>query len=310
MPIANGFLHKDFKRIFKMEVGFSKDISLFQLNEHPKPKLMFNKNYPFFTSSSKYMIRHFKNYSKWIKRKYFSNVKNIIEIGSNDGTFLRNFKAKKINILGIEPSKNVATIARKNKVNTINKFFTLKTANTLKKFKDKTDLICAANAICHIPNLKDLIKGIDKLLSKKGLFIFEEPYLGSMYKKTSYDQIYDEHIFMFSVSSVKKVFELFNFDLIDVQKQKTHGGSMRYVIARKGEYKIKNTVTKSLKSEKKANIDKLKGCLDFKKKCEKSKKKLRNKIFSIKKKNKNIAGYAATSKTQQYLIIVVSITDT
>ena len=72
------------KNFFKMEVGFSKDISLFQLNEHPKPKLMFNKNYPFFTSSSKYMIRHFKNYSKWIKRKYFSNVKNIIEIGSND----------------------------------------------------------------------------------------------------------------------------------------------------------------------------------------------------------------------------------
>ena len=83
------------------------------------------------------MIRHFKNYSKWIKRKYFSNVKNIIEIGSNDGTFLRNFKAKKINILGIEPSKNVATIARKNKVNTINKFFTLKTANTLKNLKIK-----------------------------------------------------------------------------------------------------------------------------------------------------------------------------
>ena len=98
MPIANGFLHKkDFKKefFFKMEVGFSKDVSLFQLNDHPKPKLMFNKNYPFFTSSSNYMIKHFKDYSKWIKEKYFNNVKNIIEIGSNDGTFLKNFKSKK-----------------------------------------------------------------------------------------------------------------------------------------------------------------------------------------------------------------------
>ena len=304
MPIANGFLKKKFFKkefLFKMEVGFSKDISLFQLNDHPRPEEMFNKNYPFFTSSSKYMIKHFNDYSKWIKKYYFKNAKNIIEIGSNDGTFLKNFKSSKINILGIEPSKNVALIAKKNKINTITKFFNSKTANDLKKFKNKTNLICAANAICHIPDLKDLIKGIDSLLSKKGVFIFEEPYLGSMYKKISYDQIYDEHIFMFSISSVKKIFDLFNFDLIDIRKQKTHGGSMRYVIARRGEYKIKNVVIKGLIYEKKYNIDNIKGCLKFKKDCENSKRKLRNIIFSIKNKNKSIAGYAATSKSTTIL---------
>ena len=284
-----------------MEVGFSKDISLFQLNEHPKPKLMFNKNYPFFTSSSKYMVKHFNDYSKWIKKYYFKNTKNIIEIGSNDGTFLKNFKSSKINILGIEPSKNVASVAKKNKINTINKFFNLKTAKSLKRFTNKTDLICAANAICHIPNLRDLIKGINTLLSKKGVFIFEEPYLGSMYEKTSYDQIYDEHIFIFSISSVKKIFNLFDLQLIDVQKQDTHGGSMRYVIARRGEYKIKKTVQKGLSYEKKNNIDNLKGCLKFKRNCEISKRKLKNKIISIKKRNKSIAGYAATSKSTTIL---------
>ena len=304
MPIANGFLNKkNFKKefVFKMEVGFSNEISLFQLNDHPKPKLMFNNNYPFFTSSSKYMVNHFKDFSKWIKNNYFNNVKNIIEIGSNDGSFLKNFKSNKLNILGVEPSKNVADISKKNGINVINKFFTSKTANTLKKFKKKTDIICAANAICHIPNLNDLIKGIDILLSKKGVFIFEEPYLGSMYKKTSYDQIYDEHIFMFSVSSVKKIFDLYNFDLVDVQKQKTHGGSMRYVVARRGEYKTKNVVKKYLLQEKKLNIDSLKGCLKFKQDCENSKKKLRSMILSIKKRNKSIAGYAATSKSTTIL---------
>ena len=304
MPIANGFLKKEFFKkeyLFKMEVGFSNDVSLFQLNDHPKPSLMFNKNYPFFTSSSKYMIKHFKDYSKWIKKYYFKDPKKVIEIGSNDGTFLKNFMSKKTKILGIEPSKNVAKVAKKNKVNTINKFFTYKTALTLKKFINKTDLICAANAICHIPNLEDLIKGVDILLSKKGVFIFEEPYLGSMYEKTSYDQIYDEHIFMFSISSVKKIFELFNFDLIDIQKQKTHGGSMRYVIARKGEYKINNTVKKGLIKEKELHIDSIKGCVKFKNDCEKSKRKLRNKILSIKKRKKSIAGYAATSKSTTIL---------
>ena len=284
MPIANGFLKKNgFKKefLFNMEVGFSKDISLFQLNDHPKPTLMFNKNYPFFTSSSKYMVKHFKDYSKWIKKRYFKNAKKVIEIGSNDGTFLKNFKSKKINILGVEPSKNVALIAKKNKINTVNKFFSLATAKSLTNYKKKTDVICAANAICHVPKLDDLIKGVDVLLSQKGVFVFEEPYLGSMYEKTSYDQIYDEHIFIFSISSVKKIFSLFNFDLIDVQKQKTHGGSMRYVIARKGEYKIKNAVKIGLNYETKNNIDKLKGCLKFKKNCENSKRKLRNKIFSF-----------------------------
>ena len=97
MPIANGFLKKkNFKKefFFEMEVGFSKDVSLFQLNDHPKPKLMFNKNYPFFTGSSKGMVSHFKDYSKWIKKNYFKDVKNLIEIGSNDGTFLKNFNIK------------------------------------------------------------------------------------------------------------------------------------------------------------------------------------------------------------------------
>ncbi len=304
MPIANGFLKKEnFSKeyFFNMEVGFSKDISLFQLNDHPKPTLMFNKNYPFFTSSSKFMVNHFKEFSKWIKKNYFNNIKKIVEIGSNDGSFLKNFKSKNIEVLGIEPSKNVAYVARKKKVKTLNKFFNFDTAKKLLSFRKKTDLICAANAICHIPNLHNLIKGISILLSKKGLFIFEEPYLGSMYKKVSYDQIYDEHIFMFSVSSINKIFKIFNFELIDVKPQKTHGGSMRYVIARKGEYKVKSTVKYFLKYEKNNNIDSIKGCLKFKKKCENSKKKLRKKIFSIKKKGKKIAGYAATSKSTTIL---------
>ncbi len=304
MPIANGFLEKkNFNKefFFKMEVGFSKDVSLFQLNDHPKPSLMFNKNYPFFTSSSRYMVKHFKNYSKWIKNNFNKNPKRIIEIGSNDGSFLKNFKSKNSKILGIEPSKNVANFAKKNGVNTLNQFFSFNTAKKLKDFKNKTDVICAANAICHIPNLKDLIKGINALLGKKGIFVFEEPYLGSMYEKVSYDQIYDEHIFMFSVSSVLKIFNLYNFDLIDVQQQKTHGGSMRYVIARKGEYKVKNTVYEKLKLENKKNINSMKGCLKFKKRCENSRKRLRNRIFSILKTGKNIAGYAATSKSTTIL---------
>ena len=99
MPLANGFLKKgQFKKEFfyTMEAGFNKDLSLFQINDHPKPKKIFNSNYPFFTGSSKFMIKHFRSYSNFIKKK-LGKRKNIIEIGSNDGTFLSNFSKKKYN---------------------------------------------------------------------------------------------------------------------------------------------------------------------------------------------------------------------
>ena len=304
MPIANGFIKKkNFKKeyFFKMEVGFSKDISLFQINEHPKPSQMFNKSYPFFTGSSKFMELHFKNYANWLLKNYGKNIRNLLEIGSNDGTLLKNFKNKKINIVGYEPSKNVAKISRIRGIKTINKFFNYNNVRKNKSLIKKTDVICAANAICHVPNLKDLIKSVDLLLSEKGIFVFEEPYLGSMYKKKSYDQIYDEHIFIFSVSSIKKIFNLFNFELINAIPQKTHGGSMRYVIARKGYYKINNKVDRILSKEKKSNISNFKGCIKFKKDCEKSKKDLISSLKILKKKGKKIAGYAATSKSTTVL---------
>ena len=139
------------------------------------------------------------------------------------------------------------------------------------------------------------------MLDKKGLFIFEEPYLGSMYEKNSYDQIYDEHIFMFSASSIKKVFAKYNFELIDIMPQKTHGGSMRYVVGRKNSSKISKNVKKILRKEKNKNIDNIKGCLNFKKKCEISKTKLLKKLSFFKQRKYTIAGYAATSKSTTIL---------
>ena len=137
MPIANGFLKKiEFKNeyFFPMKVGFNKSLSLFQLYKNPNPKKMFNKNYPFYTSSSKSMILHFKKYAKWIKKKLKKNA-SILEIGSNDGTFLQNFK--NYFHIGFEPSKSVHDVAIKRNVKSINKFFNLQNINFLIKKKNK-----------------------------------------------------------------------------------------------------------------------------------------------------------------------------
>ena len=303
MPLANGFLgKKDFKNefFFNLETGFSEKLSLFQLNEHPKPKQMFNFKYPFFTGSSKYMKTHFKEYSIMIKKLLSSNSK-LIEIGSNDGTFLKNFSNTKIKTIGYEPSKNVSDLARKKNINSRNKFFSYDNISYEKSFLNKTDIICASNVICHIPDIKDLIKSIDFLLNKNGYFIFEEPYLGSMFEKTSYDQIYDEHIYIFSATSIKKIFSLFDFKLIDAIPQTTHGGSMRYIISREKNKKISKRLEKIFDYEKKNNLDNFESCIKFKRECEKSKKNLKIKIMNIKKSGKTICGYGATSKSTTIL---------
>ena len=114
----------------------------------------------------------------------------------------------------------------------------------------KFDLIYGANVFCHIPNQRDLIQSMYKLLNDNGTIIFEEPYLGKMYEKISYDQIYDEHIYMFSASSIKKLYKNFDLHLVDCIPQKTHGGSMRYIIKKNLKIKTTNRLKKILNEEK------------------------------------------------------------
>ena len=304
MPISNNFLKKEnFKDEFfyEMNVGFSEQVSLFQLGDYPKPEQMFNKDYPFFTSSSKFMVKHFKNYAEWVIKNFLKEKSKVIEIGSNDGTMLKNFVDSGFDVLGIEPSSNCAKIANQKNIKTINEFFSSKLVDSLSDYYKKTETIIAANCICHIPDLTDVFIAANKLLSNTGVFIFEEPYLGSMYKKVSYDQIYDEHIFIFSVSAISKIAKIFDLDLIDAIEQPTHGGSMRYVLSRKNKKPISKNVIYFLEKEKLDGYDTIEGCEIFKKNCEISKNNLQNKINEIKKKNKKIVGYAATSKSTTIL---------
>ena len=123
MPIANGFLkkkHFNKEYFFSLKVAYSHSLNLVQLVSNPDPKKMFNKSYPFYTSSSKTMIKHFFDYSKWIKKKFLKKNGSILELGSNDGTFLKNFNS--YNAIGFEPSKSVHNKANSKKINSLTKF--------------------------------------------------------------------------------------------------------------------------------------------------------------------------------------------
>tara|TARA_B110000971_G_scaffold48969_1_gene49096 strand:+ start:7768 stop:8982 length:1215 start_codon:yes stop_codon:yes gene_type:complete len=307
MPMANKFLEtKNFKneKFYDMSVGFDENLSLFQLMQSPDPEEMFDENYAFFSGTSKYMVSHFKNFSNQIKErlKNISEKKKVIEIGCNDGIMLQNFSNKlEYDYLGIEPSKNVYAVAKEKNLSVINDFFTYELAFNLTNYQKKTDVIYAANVICHIPDLNNLFNGIEELLNKKGVFIFEEPYLGDVIRLTSYDQIYDEHVYLFSLLSVGKISKLFDLEIIDAYPQITHGGSMRYVIGRKGEHNISDNFKKLLSKEFEQGLDNFDTYLRFKDDCESSKKRLIKILNSFAEQDKKISGYAATSKSTTIL---------
>jgi methylation protein EvaC len=302
MPIANGFLKQDQYKdeyFFEMEVAFCNQCKMFQLVNQPKRDQMFNKNYAFFASSSILMAKHFEAFANHVLDDYIKYNKDpfIVEIGSNDGIMLKQFAHRGIRHLGIEPSANVAQVAKNQGINTIVEFFDKSLAEKIVREYGQVDAYIAANVMCHIPYINSIVEGIKVLLKPDGVVMFEDPYLGNVLEKTTYDQIYDEHTFIFSVHSIQYLFNQFDMEVIDVESQKTHGGSMRYVIAHKGARPVSQNVQQQLNIENELGLTNVKAFKKFKNNCEKYRTDLQTLLKDIKSHGKSIAGYAATSKS-------------
>jgi methylation protein EvaC len=305
-PLGNGFLDStDFngEYFFPMEIGYSEVSMMLQLIQQPLPEKMFHDHYAFFSSTSKFMTKHFEDFANQVlESDYLEGASPfIVELGCNDGIMLKNFAELDINHLGIEPSLNVAQEANKKGVRTVSEFFTEELAEIIVKEYGKADVFLAANVMCHIPEIVGVVKGIKKLLKPSGVVMFEDPYLGDIVNKISYDQIYDEHVFLFSALSIQYLFGLHGLELIDVLPQKTHGGSMRYVLAHKGVYSVKASVDKLIFQEKSQGLDKISTFVKFSRNVEQSKSELLALLKDLKSKGKTIAGYAATSKSTTIL---------
>ena len=305
MAIANNFaknISDDIYR-FGMETSFCRLCSLFQLNEQPIPGLMFHDHYPFFTGLSSSMRAHFGEMVEFhtvLSNKSQENI-FVVEIGSNDGTLLEFVKNKNIRHLGIDPSPNVVEASWRKGVSAEIGFFGKEFAIDVSKRHGKADIIFAANVICHIPDMIDFASGISELIGDEGKFIFEEPYIGSMLEKTSYDQIYDEHVYIFGTLSVRSIFARAGLELVDAIPQETHGGSMRYVLMKSGKGLISKELEMILQRELSLGLDKEEPYLEFGKRCETRKLEFKSLLVDLKKQGKRVAGYAATSKSTTVL---------
>lgn len=302
MPIANGFLLPDqfaVEEFFELSVGFNAESKMVQLVERVDQRKMFHENYAFFSSTSSRMETHFQDFAGLVTKKYLKEVQDplVVEIGSNDGILLKHFAKKNKRHLGIEPSANVAQRAREIGINTWSEFFNEALAEKILKEYGPADAFLGANVMCHIPYPHSVFGGVRRLLKPKGVFIFEDPYLGDIIEKVSYDQIYDEHIFYFSVASVSYLAEKNGLELFDIQPQETHGGSMRYFIAHKGAHPVSTAVRLQEEKEIHLGLDRSEVFSEFAKRVRKSKEELMTLLTKLKGQGKRITGYGATSKS-------------
>jgi methylation protein EvaC len=301
MPIANGFLGADQfsdEYFFELGIAFCEHCSMVQLTELVDENKMFHENYAFFSSTSVRMAEHFKEFAHMIYSGYLRDADPfVIEIGSNDGIMLQNFSTRGIRHLGIEPSANVAQVARNKGINTISHFFDENLARKIVNQNGQADAFLGANVMCHIPYLHSVFEGIKILLKPQGVLAFEDPYLGDIVEKTSYDQIYDEHAFYFSVSSVSHIAEQHGLEIFDLMPQNVHGGSMRYIIGHQGAHPVASVVLSQRQKEKDLQLDLLETYHRLRKNIENSRDRLVATLHELKAQGKRVVGYGATSKS-------------
>ena len=303
-PLANSYSKNIQKKIKKypLQLNLCMQCGHLQLGHSINPRLMFS-NYLYQTNTSKKNYFHFKNYAQKIiklKKKKFK----ILDIASNDGTFLSFFKKKNF-CLGIDPAKNLKKIAEINGIKQIADFFSYKKSVNIKKVFGNFDIITANHVCAHVENLYDFFSGVKNLLKDDGFFVFEVSYRGSVLKKNTFDTVYHEHMDYHALKPIENFSKKFDFQIFDFEITEAQGGSLRVFLTNiNNSVPIKNLkkIKKFINKEKKINqLFDIKKYLDFKKKIDSARLKLHKIITKLKKKNLVIAGYGAAAKTTTFL---------
>ena len=277
--------NKKYTNIFiNLNLFLCKNCLNIQLKEAVNPKILY-ENFNYKTSITLGLVNHFKLLSKKIIKDFNLKEKDqILDIGSNDGSFLKNFLKYKIKVLGIDPAKKIAKKASANGIKTLPIYFNYKSSKKIKKEFGSFRIIASFNTFANIYKFRDFILGVKNLLSEDGTFILETQYGIDVIKKQLIDTVYHEHVNYFTVSSLQKLFNRFNLYVDDCQFLSNKGGSIRLFIkkkiTKKNEIKIQNVIKKEKNFLKNSHMK------NFTKNLNQIKIKLQNIIKKIKSSKK------------------------
>jgi hypothetical protein len=275
---------------------FCPHCALVQINENVAPDILFGGDYPYFSSVSPSLLRHFKASAEYlIDTRRLNETSWVVEAASNDGYMLRNFAEKGIPVLGIDPAKAPAMAAQKAGITTLNTFFTEELAADLRQQHGRgADVFLANNVLAHVPDLNGFVEGIRIMLADDGVAVIEAPYVVDLVDHCEFDTIYHQHLCYYSVTSLDRLFRRHNLYFNDVKRVPIHGGSLRIFV---NPYEdVQDSVRQLLAEETRRKVDQIDFYRDFADRVRAIKDNLARILGDLKHQGKRIVGYGAAAK--------------
>ncbi len=270
--------------------------SLVQIHHTVDPTVLFCNNYPYYSSVSPMLMRHFRaSAEEIIEMRRLGADSLVVEAASNDGYMLKPFHEAGIQVLGIDPADGPAAAAVKAGIRTLNTFFGLDLASHLAQSEGiAADVFLANNVLAHVPDLNNFVKGIHALLKPDGIAVLECPYLMDLLEHTEFDTIYHQHLCYFSVTALDGLFRRNGLFLNDVRRLAIHGGSLRLFVGRNEQ--PTPAVRDMLAAEQAFGVTSLQAYEDFADAVRVLKQRLTALLADIKASGKRIVGYGAAAK--------------
>lgn len=281
--------------IYDLSLLICNDCKLVQTNSIISPDVLF-KDYRY--SSSVSLTGHFQFVSDMLDKKF--NLKNleILEIGCNDGVLMKPLKEKGAKVLGIDPAENIVKLGIDKGLDIICDYFNYKNAVKY-NMKEKFDMVISNNSFAHIPDITSVLEGVRYSLKENGIFIFEVHYFKSLIELNQWDNIYHEHMYYYSVTSIHNFMKKFNMKIVDFEEISNHSGSIRFYVQKmNNKFESEQKVIDQIKKEKQIDINKFSND---------SKEHIENiKLFikDLKNKNKKIIGYGSSGRANMFCNII------
>lgn len=268
-----------------------------QLAEIVNPDRLFGA-YVYVSGTSPVFVEHFKRYAATcVERFGLGDRSLVVDVGSNDGTLLKQFKPHVGNVLGIDPARDIAAKAQAEGIPTLPAFFTPEQARMLRDCGDGASLICANNVFAHAADLRDFTRAVEILLAPEGVFVFEVSYLGDVVERLLFDTIYSEHTSFHALAPLVRFFREFGLRLFDAERVDTHGGSLRCYVARRGSAHAQAArVAFMLGQESAQRLEHPSTFANFKQRIDARGEQLRARIASLRADGKRVAGFGAPAK--------------
>jgi SAM-dependent methyltransferase len=267
MPLANRLLTAEQlnepEPTFPLRLVFCRCCTLLQITETVPPEILF-RNYLYFSSFSDAMVRHAREIAeRTIAERGLGSDSLVMEAASNDGYLLQHFARRGVPVLGIEPARNVASVARDHGVPTVSEFFGSELAVQFRREGKGADIFFANNVLAHVADLNDFVRGIQRLLKADGRAIIEVPYAKDMLDKVEFDTIYHEHLCYFSLTALDRLFREHRLLIEAVERLPIHGGTLRLFVGHEKAIRSRLTVTDLLSEEARWGVDRPEGYRDF-----------------------------------------------